>query len=169
MPFLNTDKTWFVKYGLLLSSGVSYLKRKWKYGIDVKYLSIFNDYLMSILKSIYCLYRVSEFAYQKVVVIIIGIDNFILPNAKVIKAILWQFTFDLIKEYLYVKPIHSTVSWWDMSSYYNPYDVSKDAIYIIRKVFGVSGSYGSILKARCIVHNIYIFPRKGTRCHMTPM
>ena len=54
MKFLSTEKTSFLKFGILLYSDVSYLKRKWKYEIDVKYMSLFNNDLISICNSKNC-------------------------------------------------------------------------------------------------------------------
>ena len=87
----------FVKFGILLSSDVSYLNRKWNYRIDVKKMSIFNDDLVSIWNSKKGLYRVSEFSNVKVVVIMIIIDNVISPTEKLTKTTEIQLTFDFIK------------------------------------------------------------------------
>ena len=102
----------FVKFGILLSSDVSYLNRKWNYRIDVKKMSIFNDDLVSIWNSKKLLYRVSEFSNVKVVVIMIIIDNVISPTEKFTKTTEIQLTFDFIKESLYENPMRLMVLWW---------------------------------------------------------
>ena len=58
------------------------------------------------------IYRVSEYSHPKGVVTMINIDEVISPNTKVIRTTEGQLTFDVIKEYFYVNPVHLMISWW---------------------------------------------------------
>ena len=42
MPFLIMDMTTFFKFGLILSSDIRVLNKKWKYGIVVEHYIQFN-------------------------------------------------------------------------------------------------------------------------------
>ena len=51
MPFLIMDKTTFIRFGLISSSNIRVLKKKWIHGIDVEYIIILNKDLTYIWKS----------------------------------------------------------------------------------------------------------------------
>ena len=88
----------------------------------------------------------------------ISIDKVISTNSKSIRTIEGQLTLGFLNESLYENPIHLIILWCGREMFYNPYNISKDEIHIIRKYLGMSGPYGSIFDKYMldIIHTYYL-------------
>ena len=61
------------------------------------------------------------------------------------------------------------VSWWGKDLYFNNEQIKNGDIDIITAAYGSSGSFGSRVRSKSIVHNIYTVRRSNFRSKPTPI
>ena len=99
----------------------------------------------------------------------LSIYKFISPNEKVIKITEVKIAFYAIKGISFWETYVLLLLWWDRNGFYYPDSDSKYEINLIKTDFGKSGSYGSIVLARCLGHNTWTCLNKVKRDNATPI
>ena len=65
------------------------------------------------------------------------------------------FELYYLKKSIYNYPNRFMVSWWGIYSYFNNEQIQIGDIEIITAVYGLSGSFGSIVRSKSIGNNTY--------------